>query len=103
MASRLLIALLGALVITTTLLLGMDYVTTILREHSGPRMYRISDVIMRDRSGRPDMPEPPTPLPALPDTSREPAVDPGIVGQAPSAPAPSLLAPPVVLETVPKD
>jgi len=90
MISRMLIAIVGALVITTGLLLGMDAVTSVFRERSTTKMYRISDVVRRDRSGRPDMPEPPTRLPALPDIDPAGRSNPGIAAEAPAAPAASV-------------
>jgi len=94
---RICVALIGAVVITTGLLLGMDAVTDVFRERSSEKMYRISDVIRRDRSGRPDLPEPPTRLPALPDAEPEPTRGPVVIGESPAAPD-RVVSPPLVLE-----
>ena len=99
MILRLLAAGLGAIAVTSVLLLGMDAVTDVFRERSDQRMYRISDVIRRDRSGRPEMPETPAPLPALPDSAADQATDPQVSGGAPNAPEPPLSRPSVTIET----
>jgi hypothetical protein len=105
MIVRIVIALVGALAVTCALLLGMDAVTTVLREEqSGPRMYRISDVIRRDRSGRQDIPDPPIRLPALP---AQPGTDSGQIGNpgvgrtTPNLPDTTIRTPPVLLEGSP--
>jgi hypothetical protein len=98
MIFRIAIALVGALAVTCSLLLGMDALTTVFREQSGQRMYRISDVIRRDRSGRPEMPESPTRLPSLPEPTPEQPGNAGVGRAAPAAPAPAFGTPPVVLD-----
>jgi hypothetical protein len=99
MIVRIVIALVGALAVTCALLLGMDAVTTVFRqEQSGQRMYRISDVIRRDRSGRQDMPDPPTRLPDLPDTDTDQIGNPGVGRTTPNVPDTTIRTPPVLLE-----
>lgn len=58
MIARILVAIVGAVVITSTLLLSMDAVTSLFGERDGTRYYRVNDVILKDRSGRPDRPPP---------------------------------------------
>jgi hypothetical protein len=101
MIVRMLIAIVGALVITTGLLLSMDAVTSAFRERSTTKMYRISDVVRRDRSGRPDRPEPPTRLPALPATEPAATGDAGVGAAAPDAPSTRLSRPRVLLDLDP--
>ena len=93
MVVRLLIAALGAVAITTILFLGMDAVTDVFRERSNERGYRISDVIRRDRSGRPDMPETPARLPALPESEQTEVSRPRIGSETPVAPEPPISRP----------
>ena len=65
MIYRLSVALLGAIVITSGLLLGMDKVTAVFRSQSGERYFRITDVLPRAERGRPDRPSAPAQQPGL--------------------------------------
>jgi hypothetical protein len=56
MITRVLIAVLGALLITGTMLLGMSEFTAVFRQRSGEKLYLVTDIIRMDRSGRPDRP-----------------------------------------------
>jgi hypothetical protein len=67
MIARILVAVVGALVITSVLFLGMDAVTSLFRERDVTRYFRVNDVTVKDRSGLPDRPRP---VPRQPDTPR---------------------------------
>lgn len=58
MILRLLTALVGALVVTASLLLGMDAVTSVFRERDTGRFFRIMDVLPSQDDGRPERPAP---------------------------------------------
>jgi hypothetical protein len=57
MIIRVLIALVGAGVITAAMLLGMSEFTSMFRERSGERYFLITDILTRRDSGR--LPRPP--------------------------------------------
>lgn len=57
MITRLLIAAVGAIVVTAGLLLGMDAVTSLFRSDTGERYFRITDVLPKPPPGRPQRPE----------------------------------------------
>ena len=105
MIARILVAMVGAVVITSTLLLGMDAITSIFRERDTARYYRISDVQLR-QPGRPDRPEPVPQQPEVPEAGL--GLPPGrITIERPTAPdaatgAPARLEAPR-LERVPAD
>jgi hypothetical protein len=86
MILRVLLSLVGAVVITSSLLLGMDAVTSIFRERDTTRYYRISDVQLRSNDGRPDRP---APVPLLPETPESAVELPSsrVDIEAPTAPA----------------
>ncbi len=71
MIARVFIALIGAVLITGTLLLAMNSVTTVFRERDGARFFRISDVIVRPDDGRPERPAPVLPQPDRPEADIE--------------------------------
>jgi hypothetical protein len=85
MIARLSIAIAGAIIITIALLLGMRTFTTLFRDDTGERYFRITDILPKPPPGRPERPQ------AL---SRSPErIDPGIENpdatlsiQAPTAP-----------------
>lgn len=98
MAYRVFLALVGAVIITAGMLLGMRAVTSLFEQADYHRYYRITDVFARPWDQRPDRPEDrprPPPSPALtsdvPD-SDVPVPPPRIENPAPLAPA-SLPAP----------
>lgn len=66
MIYRVLIALLGAVVITSGLLLGMDAVTSMFRDRDDSRYYRITDILPRRVPGRPERPAPGQRQPDIP-------------------------------------
>jgi hypothetical protein len=67
MILRVFIALIGAVVITSGLLLGMDAVTSLFREEDGSRYYRITDILPRPDPGRPERPQPAARQPDAPE------------------------------------
>lgn len=71
MIARILIAVVGALVITSVLFLGMDAVTSLFRERDVGRYFRVNDVTLKDRSGLPDRPRPVPRQPDVPQATRE--------------------------------
>lgn len=71
MIFRVFVALIGAMVITGGLLLGMDKVTSIFRDQSRERYYRITDVLPTPERGRPDRPEAVRRQPGLSDPGIE--------------------------------
>lgn len=83
MIIRSLLAVLGALAITVTLLLAMDSVVSVFREDSGERYFRIGDVLARPDSGRPDRP---APVARQPETTlpEESDIDVSVTVEAPS-------------------
>jgi hypothetical protein len=86
MIARLSIAVAGAIIITVALLLGMRTFTTLFRDDTGERYFRITDILPKPPPGRPERPQ---------DLSRPPQrVEPGVENpsatlsiQAPAAPA----------------
>jgi hypothetical protein len=56
MIARLLIAVTGAVIITAGLLLGMDTVTSLFRNQTGERYFRITDILPKAPPGRPERP-----------------------------------------------
>lgn len=58
MIGRVLIAAVGALIVTAGLLLSMDAVTSLFRSQNGERFYRITDVLPKPERGRPERPAP---------------------------------------------
>jgi len=71
MILRLLVALVGAAIVTTGLLLGMDAVTSLFREEDGERLYRITDILPRPAPGRPERPAPAQRQPDVPEAEAE--------------------------------
>lgn len=71
MIFRVVIALVGAAAITATLLLAMHSVTSVFRESDGTKYFRISDVLTRPDSGRPERPPPVARQPELPESEAE--------------------------------
>jgi hypothetical protein len=67
MIGRVFVALLGAIVITGALLLGMDTVTSMFRERDGGKYFRITDILPRQAPDRPTRPEPVMRGPGLPE------------------------------------
>jgi hypothetical protein len=57
MITRLLIAAVGAVIVTVGLLLAMDTVTSLFRSQSGERLFRITDILPKPPPGRPERPE----------------------------------------------
>ena len=107
MALRVLIACLGALVVTTTLLFLMNSAISIFRNRDQQHYFRITDILPKPDPGRPDRPDarPRQPnLPAAPGTSTSGRV---IEVQPPSVPAPVPLVSPgppgVITPDVPPD
>lgn len=68
MLARILIALVGAAIVTAGLLLTMDSVTSILRNQDLPRYFRISDILPKPEPGRPTRPAELGRQPAVPST-----------------------------------
>lgn len=77
MITRLLVAAVGAIIVTVGLLLAMDAATSLFRGQSGERYFRITDILPKLPPGRPERPRtlrPPervepeltTPEPSLP-------------------------------------
>jgi len=92
MIYRVFFAVLGAIVVTTSLLLAMEKVTSVFRERDTTKYFRITDILERPDPGRPERPASPRRLPAAPEAEVSlPA--PRIPLEAPAA-APSLLSPP---------
>lgn len=87
MIGRVLLALLGASVITGALLLGMDSVTSLFRERDTGRYFRITDILPRQAPERPTRPEPVLSGPDLPDAEPT-APDTRIRLEAPAEPEP---------------
>lgn len=86
MIVRVFIALIGAAIVTTGLLLGMDYLTSLFRERTGERVFRITDVLPRAEPGRPERPPPRELEPDVPTSPTElPSAD--IAPEPPRAPA----------------
>ena len=56
MIFRVLIAAMGALVVTGGLLLAMDSLTSLFEDRSTERFYRITDVLPKPEPGRPERP-----------------------------------------------
>jgi hypothetical protein len=86
MIARLVIAAAGAIIITATLLLGMDAVTALFRNEGGERYFRITDILPKPPPGRPERPE----AQARPPSRIEPDIaspDAGVTIEAPAAPA----------------
>jgi len=57
MIARLSIAIAGAIVITVALLLAMRTFTTLFRDDSGERYFRITDILPKPPPGRPERPQ----------------------------------------------
>jgi hypothetical protein len=57
MITRLLVAAVGAIIITVGLLLAMDAVTSLFRVQSGERYFRITDILPKLPPGRPERPQ----------------------------------------------
>jgi hypothetical protein len=102
MVLRVVIALVGAVVITAGLLLGMDAVTSVVREVDYHRYYRISDVFARPADRKPDRPEArerPPELPAAADqapqntNSAAPTIEPSAPEPAPGLTIPGIEPP----------
>jgi hypothetical protein len=70
MILRVFIALVGAAVVTVGLLLGMNAVTSLFRERTGERVFRIMDV-ERAKVGRPERPPVPERAPRIPKSDAE--------------------------------
>jgi hypothetical protein len=68
MILRVFVALLGAIVVTGSLLLGMDALTSMFRERDGQRYFRITDILPRPEPGRPERPAPAARQPSAPET-----------------------------------
>jgi len=97
MVLRLLTALVGALVITASLLLGMDSLTSVFRERDAARYFRITDILPRQDPGKPDRPAPVRRQPAIQQQSFGSGnADLGENGESP--PEPVLALPPGVSE-----
>lgn len=99
MIGRVLIATVGALVITAGLLLAMDSVTSLFENRSGERYFRISDVLPKPDPGRPERPRAGTRAPELagPESSKP---DPTVPIETPTlldSDRPQLLEPEVEL------
>ena len=65
MIARVVIAAVGAIVITAGLLLTMDHLISLFRDESGERFFRITDVLPKPDPGRPQRPAPASRQPAL--------------------------------------
>lgn len=86
MFARLVIAAAGAIIVTATLLLGMDALTALFRNDGGERYFRITDILPKAPLGRPERPE----AQARPPSRIEPDIDnpdAGVTVEAPSAPS----------------
>ncbi len=57
MIVRVAIAFAGAIIVTSSLLLGMDTLTSLFDNESGERYFRITDVLPKPEPGRPQRPE----------------------------------------------
>jgi hypothetical protein len=68
MIARVLLAVLGAIIVTGSLLLGMDTVTSIFRDRDNTRYYRISNTVPLTDPGRPERPAPAQRQPGAPQT-----------------------------------
>jgi len=58
MIARVVIAAAGALIVTGSLLLVMDSLTSLFENERGERFFRISDILERPERGRPERPRP---------------------------------------------
>jgi len=56
MIVRVVIAITGAIIVTSSLLLGMDSLTSLFENESGERYFRITDVLPKPEPGRPQRP-----------------------------------------------
>ncbi|HUF71620.1 MAG TPA: hypothetical protein VMR74_01845 [Gammaproteobacteria bacterium] len=56
MITRLMVAAVGAIIVTAGLLLAMDAVTSLFRSQSGERYFRITDILPKLPPGRPERP-----------------------------------------------
>ena len=99
MISRILIAAVGAIVITAGLLLTMDHLISLFREDSGERFFRITDVLPKPDPGRPERPAPASRQPALerqqlsnPDAALT-IEAPAITTETPTLLGPAIIAP----------
>jgi len=73
MIFRVLIAAAGAIIVTGSLLLAMDSLTSLFENRSGERYFRITDVLPKPEPGRPERPR---------AAARQPArVEPEAAGQ----------------------
>lgn len=97
MVFRLLTALVGALVITASLLLGMDALTSVFRERDAVRYFRITDILPSPEPGKPERPAP---------VRRQPEIEQQDVGSGATSlpvgdeapPEPALSVAPAVIE-----
>ena len=58
MIARVVIAFVGAIIVTGSLLLAMDSLTSLFNNERGERYFRISDILERPDPGRPERPRP---------------------------------------------
>jgi hypothetical protein len=73
MFARVAIAIVGAVVVTGSLLLVMDSLTSLWQNERGERYFRITDVLQKPDPGRPERPQAATPPPDRPaDDSSNP-------------------------------
>lgn len=95
MIARVVVAITGAVIVTAVLLLGMDALTSVFRNHSAEKYFRITDVLPKPPPGRPKRPEDraPPPSPTVPEAVNP---DASVTIEAPEAPttqSPRLAAP----------
>lgn len=103
MILRLLVAIVGASIITVTMLYGMSEFAAMFRHRNGDKLFLVTDILPRPDPGRPVRP----PAAALPPARTEVEYRPGNVGvplDAPSGPEAGLAVgpeavPPTLEET----
>jgi len=100
MIVRVVIAITGAIIVTSSLLLGMDSLTSLFENESGERYFRITDVLPKPEPGRPQRPaaaarQPQRPEPEFlnPDTALPIVVPEAIDTQVPPVRGPDIELP----------
>jgi len=110
MITRILVALVGAVIVTAGLLFAMDRVTSLFRNHDFQRYFRINDILPKPDPGRPtrprslseqpDVPGPGNFVPEFGVTVETPEIETPTLRPSPSLTEPGAELPP---ETAPEN
>jgi hypothetical protein len=93
MITRILVALVGAVIVTAGLLFAMDRVTSLFRNHDFQRYFRINDILPKPDPGRPTRPRSLSEQPDVPESGNfVPEI--GVTVETPDIETPTLQTPP---------